>query len=187
MTDWNQLEQCCQNCTRCELCQTRHNVVFGVGPRNADILLVGEGPGQQEDLQGEPFVGPAGQLLDDMLCIIDLNRTNCYITNIVKCRPPKNRDPLEAEQDACIDYLRAQVSLIRPKLIVCLGRIAAMRLIRPDFRITREHGQWVSRNGIWMTALYHPSALLRDVAKRPDTFRDLKSIQAKIQEIGIPI
>lgn len=122
-----------------------------------------------------------------MLCIIDLNRTNCYITNIVKCRPPKNRDPLEAEQDACIDYLRAQVSLIRPKLIVCLGRIAAMRLIRPDFRITREHGQWVSRSGIWMTALYHPSALLRDVTKRPDTFRDLKSIQAKIRELGIPI
>ncbi len=187
MTDWKQLEQYCQNCTRCELCRTRHNVVFGVGPRNADILFVGEGPGQQEDLQGEPFVGPAGQLLDDMLCIIDLNRTNCYITNIVKCRPPKNRDPLQEEQDACIDYLRSQVSLIRPKLIVCLGRIAAMRLIRPDFRITREHGQWVCRNGIWMTALYHPSALLRDVTKRPDTFRDLKSIQAKIREIGIPI
>lgn len=187
MTDWNQLEQCCRSCTRCELCQTRHNVVFGVGPRNADILFVGEGPGQQEDLQGEPFVGPAGQLLDDMLCIIDLNRTNCYITNIVKCRPPRNRDPLQEEQDACIDYLRSQVSLIRPKVIVCLGRIAAMRLIRPDFRITREHGQWVCRNGIWMTALYHPSALLRDLTKRPDTFRDLKSIQAKIREIGISI
>lgn len=108
-------------------------------------MFVGEGPGQQEDLQGEPFVGPAGRLLDDMLCIIDLGRHNCYIANIVKCRPPKNRDPMEIEQDACIDYLRNQVALIRPKIIVCLGRIAALRLIRSDFRITREHGQWVEK------------------------------------------
>ena len=173
-------------CTRCGLCERRHNVVFGVGNQHADILLVGEGPGEQEDRKGEPFVGPAGQLLDDMLSIIDLSRKdNCYIANIVKCRPPGNRDPLETEQDACIDYLRQQVALIRPKIIVCLGRIAAKRLIREDFRITREHGQWTQKEGIWMTAIYHPSALLRDVNKRPETFEDLLAIRAKIRELGI--
>ena len=185
MLDWTQLEAACQTCNRCGLCQTRTNVVFGVGPKDADILLVGEGPGQQEDLAGEPFVGPAGHLLDDMLSIIDLGRENCYITNIVKCRPPKNRDPQESEQDACIGYLRNQFRLIRPKIIICLGRIAAMRLIRQDYRITREHGQWVEKQGIWMTAIYHPSALLRDLSKRPETFRDLLSIREKIRETGI--
>lgn len=142
MMDCKELEETCQHCTRCGLCETRRHVVFGVGPKNADVMFIGEGPGQQEDLQGEPFVGPAGQLLDEMLSIIDLSRENCYIGNIVKCRPPRNRDPLQVEQDACIDYLRNQVALIQPKIIVCLGRIAAMRLITPDFRITREHGQW---------------------------------------------
>lgn len=184
MPDWNSLENACNQCTACPLCQRRNHVVFGVGNRNADIMFVGEGPGEQEDLKGEPFVGAAGKLLDDMLSIIDLNRhTNCYIANIVKCRPPKNRDPLETEQDACIGYLRNQVALIKPKVIVCLGRIAAKRLIDPDYRITRQHGQWVERNGIWMTAIYHPSALLRDVGKRPETFDDLISIREKIREI----
>ena len=184
MLDWTQLEALCRSCHRGGLCQTRHNVVFGVGPRDADILLVGEGPGQQEDLQGEPFVGPAGRLLDDMLSIIDLSRENCYIANVVKCRPPQNRDPLEIEQEACIGYLRNQYALIRPKIVVCLGRIAATRLIRSDYRITREHGQWVEKRGVWMTAIYHPSALLRDLSKRPETFRDLLSIRQKIQETG---
>ena len=147
-------------------------------------MFVGEGPGEQEDLQGEPFVGRAGLLLDDMLRIIDLDRKkNCYIANIVKCRPPGNRDPQEVEQDACIGYLENQIALIKPKILVCLGRIAATRLIRPDFRITREHGQWVEKDGIWMTAIYHPSALLRDVSKRPETFDDLLSIRQKMQEI----
>lgn len=183
MMNWDQLQQVCQNCTRCGLCETRKNVVFGIGNPNADILFIGEGPGEQEDLQGQPFVGPAGKLLDDMLSIIDLDRkTNCYIANIVKCRPPQNRDPLEIEQDACIDFLKNQIELIRPKIIVCLGRISAMRLIRPDYRITREHGQWVQQDGIWMTAIYHPSALLRDATKRPETFRDLISIREKIKE-----
>ena len=182
MVDWNELEQACFNCTKCGLCQTRTKVVFGVGKRDADILFIGEGPGEQEDLQGEPFVGPAGKLLDDMMSIIDLDRTNSYIANIVKCRPPRNRDPLETEQEACIGYLRNQVALIKPKIIVCLGRIAAMKLIRDDFRITREHGTWVNRNGIWMTAIYHPSALLRDVTKRPETFEDLLSIRQKLWE-----
>lgn len=182
MLDWDSLMQTCQTCAKCALCETRHNVVFGVGPRNADILFVGEGPGEQEDLQGEPFVGPAGKLLDDMMSIIDLNRENAYIANIVKCRPPRNRDPQEAEQDACVDYLRNQVALIQPKIIVCLGRIAATRLIRPDFRITREHGTWTERGGVWITATYHPSALLRDVSKRPDAFDDLLKIREKIKE-----
>ncbi len=184
MLDWPQLEQACQNCKRCGLFETRHNVVFGIGPKDADIMFVGEGPGQQEDLQGEPFVGPAGKLLDDMLSIIDMGRNNCYIANIVKCRPPQNRDPLEVEQDACIDYLRNQFLLIKPKILVCLGRVAALRLIRSDFRITKEHGQWVEKQGVWMTAIYHPSALLRDLSKRPDTFRDLLAIREKAKEVN---
>lgn len=185
--DWDTLEQACQNCRNCALCQTRTNVVFGAGAKDADVMFVGEGPGEQEDLHGEPFVGPAGKLLDDMLSIIDLNRTNCYIANIVKCRPPFNRDPKDEEQDACIAYLRNQVSLIRPKIIVCLGRVAARRLIADDYRITQEHGIWLHRNGFWITAIYHPSALLRDVSKRPDTFMDLLSLRDKIREVGAKI
>ena len=188
MLDWQELKNICTGCTRCGLCETRHNVVFGVGNESADVMFVGEGPGEQEDLKGEPFVGPAGKLLDDMLTIIALDRKeNCYIANIVKCRPPRNRDPLETEQDACIDYLRNQVALVKPKIIVCLGRIAAKRLIDPDYRITKQHGQWVQRNGVWMTAIYHPSALLRDVTKRPETFDDLIALRAKIKEIGAKV
>ena len=177
------LKNRCLQCSGCRLAATRTNVVFGVGPVPSPIVFVGEGPGQQEDLQGEPFVGAAGKLLDEMLSIIDLGRHNCYIANIVKCRPPQNRDPMQDEQDACIGYLRAQTALIRPTIIVCLGRIAAMRIIDKDFRITRQHGQWFDRAGVAMMALYHPSALLRDPAKRPDTFLDLKSLQAKIREV----
>ena len=188
MLNWTELEQTCAGCRRCALCSARHNVVFGVGNRTADVMFVGEGPGEQEDLQGEPFVGAAGKLLDEMLCIIDLSRAeNCYIANIVKCRPPRNRDPEEAEQDACIDYLRNQVALVQPKIIVCLGRIAAKRLIDPEYRITREHGTWVQKGGVWMTAIYHPSALLRDVSKRPETFEDLLSIREKIRQTGAQI
>ena len=186
MQTWEQLEQSCLSCTGCGLCETRHNVVFGVGKRDTDVLFVGEGPGEQEDLQGEPFVGPAGKLLDDMLSILDLDRKeNCYIANIVKCRPPRNRDPLETEQEACIGYLRNQVALIQPKIIVCLGRIAAKKLIDPDFRITRQHGQWFKRGEFWMMATFHPSALLRDVSKRPEAFDDLMSLRAKMKELGI--
>jgi len=183
MLNWEELEIQCKSCTRCGLCQTRTNVVFGVGPRDADILFVGEGPGEQEDLQGEPFVGAAGKLLDDMLSIIDLGRHNCYIANIVKCRPPRNRDPQEDEQNACIDFLRNQVALIKPKIIVCLGRVAAKRLISPNYRITQEHGRWICNNGVWMTAIYHPSALLRDLSKRPETFEDLLDIRNKYREV----
>ena len=183
--DWKNLEDTCSQCRGCGLCAHRHNVVFGVGNREADVLFIGEGPGEQEDLKGEPFVGAAGKLLDDMLSIIDLDRSkNCYIANIVKCRPPHNRDPEAAEQDACIGYLQQQIALIQPKIIVCLGRIAALRIIREDYRITREHGQWTEKDGIWMTAIYHPSALLRDAAKRPETFEDLLSIREKIRALG---
>ena len=157
MLQWEQLKEVCGSCTRCGLCETRNHVVFGIGNENADIMFIGEGPGEQEDLKGEPFVGPAGKLLDDMLSIIDLDRhDNCYIANIVKCRPPRNRDPLETEQEACIGYLRNQVALVKPKIIVCLGRIAAKKIIDPDYRITRQHGQWTEKNGVWMTAIYHP-------------------------------
>ena len=158
---WEALEQACGQCRNCALAETRLHVVFGDGARDAEILLVGEGPGQREDEQGIPFVGPAGLLLDDMLEIIGLDRTKVYVANIVKCRPPRNRDPL----------------------IVCLGWIAAKAIIKEDFKITAEHGKWFQRGGVQMTAIYHPSALLRDVEKRPETFVDLKAIQAKVREI----
>lgn len=181
-TDFETLKQDCLKCHRCGLWETRTNVVFGVGPENAEIMFIGEGPGANEDLQGEPFVGAAGQFLDQMLSIIGLSRRNCYIANIVKCRPPRNRDPQAAEQEQCKMWLEAQLKLIRPKLIVCLGRIAAMQYIREDFRITKEHGQWVEIDGTKRMAMYHPSALLRDPEKRPETFRDLKSLQAMVKE-----
>lgn len=184
MNELEVLRQECERCTACPLSKTRHNVVFDVGPCPSDIVFVGEGPGQQEDLQGEPFVGAAGKLLDDMLSIIDLGRHNCYICNIVKCRPPQNRDPLPQEQDACIGYLERQLALLRPKIVVCLGRIAAMRLIKPDFRITREHGQWFQKDGVSYMAIYHPSALLRDVAKRPETFTDLLSLRERAKGVN---
>lgn len=187
MIGWEELERRCQECTGCDLCRTRNNVVFGVGSRTADIMFIGEGPGEQEDLKGEPFVGAAGKFLDDMLSIIDLNRENCYIANIVKCRPPHNRDPQEIEQEACIDYLRTQVALVQPKIIVCLGRIAAQKIIHPEFRITRDHGTWIDRNDTWITAIYHPSALLRDLSKRPETFEDLMAIRKRIKIMGIEL
>lgn len=184
MLDWDTLERSCLECRKCALAETRTNVVFGVGNPQAEVMFIGEGPGEQEDLTGEPFVGRAGKLLDDMLSIIDLDRkTNIYIANMVKCRPPKNRDPLNLEQDACIDYLRNQVALIRPKIIVCLGRIAAVRIIKEDFKITKEHGQWFQRGGVWMMAMLHPAALLRDPRRKPDAFLDLKTLQSKILEI----
>lgn len=181
---WDALREKCLSCRECGLCQTRSNVVFGVGIQNADIMFVGEGPGEQEDLQGEPFVGAAGKLLDDMLAIIDLSREeNVYIANIVKCRPPHNRDPEEEEQNACYGYLREQIRLVDPKIIVCLGRIAAKKLISEEFRITRQHGTWMQKDGIWYTAIYHPSALLRDTGKRPETFTDLLSIREKLKSL----
>ena len=182
--EWETLKAQCLACRSCGLCETRTNVVFGQGAEDAEVLFVGEGPGQSEDEQGLPFVGRSGQLLDKYLFAIDLDRKkNCYIANIVKCRPPENRDPLGVEQDACIGYLRRQVALLRPKIIVCLGRIAAMRIIKPDFKITREHGQWFEKNGFQMMAVYHPAALLRDPRRRPESFEDFKGLQQKINEL----
>lgn len=183
MLNWEELEQTCQQCQKCSLGQTRTNLVFGDGSREAEVLFVGEGPGEQEDLSGVPFVGRGGKLLDDMLGAIGLDRRNIYIANIVKCRPPHNRDPLTVEEDACIGYLRNQVALLRPKIIVCLGRIAAQRIIGGDFKISRDHGKWQEKSGVLMMALYHPAALLRDPRRRPETFDDLKALQTKIREI----
>ncbi len=180
---WEALERECQQCRECSLCQTRKKMAFGAGNRRAEIMLVGEGPGANEDEQGIPFVGKAGQLLDDMLAIIGLDRSKVYIANIVKCRPPGNRDPLNVEQDACIGYLYRQIALLRPKIIVCLGRIAAMRLIDSKFRITKDHGVWFDVDGARLMAMYHPSALLRDESKKPETFDDLKALEREIQRI----
>ena len=180
---WEQLQGQCESCRGCGLCKTRNRVVFGVGRKDADILFIGEAPGEQEDLQGEPFVGAAGKLLDEMLSIIDLNRENIYIANIVKCRPPMNRNPSEEEQDACIPFLEEQIRLINPKIIVCLGAVAAKRIIYPDYKISREHGSWICKDGVWITSMLHPSALLRDVHKRPDAFEDLIFIRKKLKEV----
>jgi len=184
MTDnWNQLLQDCCACEACELHKSRTNCVFGTGNVNADILFVGEAPGENEDKTGTPFVGRAGQLLDKFLFAVDIPRESVYIANILKCRPPKNRDPLPAEEDACMDFLRRQVKLIQPKIIVCLGRIAAMRLIRPDFKITKEHGEWVERGNFLITAVYHPALLLRDPRKKEEMLADMKKIRAKLDEL----
>lgn len=183
MDSWKTLKAECTACLSCPLGSTRRNLVFGVGDEQADLLFVGEGPGEQEDLLGEPFVGPAGKLLDDMLEIINLDRSKVYIANIVKCRPPHNRDPLPAEMTACRPWLDRQIALLDPKLIVCLGRIAATTLIRPDFRITREHGQWFDVNGQRILATFHPSALLRDPSKRPEAFMDLREIRKEYRGI----
>lgn len=183
MSEWEALRQECLRCHACTLADTRTNVVFGVGREDAEVMIIGEAPGANEDLQGEPFVGRGGKLLDDMLAMIGLDRSKVYIANVVKCRPPGNRDPLAVEQEACMGWLRRQTALVRPRMIVCLGRIAAKAVIRDDFRITADHGQWFSRNGVEMTAIYHPAALLRDEGKRPETFVDLKEIQRRIREL----
>ncbi len=185
-TDFAKLRRDCMQCRKCSLCETRTNVVFGVGNEHADIMFVGEGPGENEDLRGEPFVGRAGQLLDKMLAAVDLDRkTNIYIANTVKCRPPQNRDPLPDEQDRCLDWLRAQVRLIRPKIIVCLGRIAAARLIKSDIKITKEHGVFFEKSGILMMPMLHPAALLRDPRKKPEAFDDFLKLRDKLEELNL--
>ncbi|MCR5663509.1 MAG: uracil-DNA glycosylase [Oscillospiraceae bacterium] len=179
---WKRLKADCEGCEACRLCETRHSVVVGVGAENARVLLVGEGPGEQEDLQGEPFVGPAGKLLDVMLELIGLDRSRIYIANCVKCRPPHNRDPEKDELQACAGFLRRQIALLDPKLVVCLGRIAAQSLIREGLSVTREHGVWQEIDGRLFMATYHPSALLRDLSKRPEAFEDFVSLRQRIRE-----
>lgn len=186
--NFEELRENCLNCRRCGLCETRTNVVVGVGNPRSKVMFIGEGPGENEDLQGEPFVGRGGQLLDKMLAAVNLDRkTNVYIANIVKCRPPKNRDPLPEEQEACIGWLRNQVALIRPKIIVCLGRIAAMRIIKPDMKITREHGQFFEKNGTLMMATLHPAALLRNPNQKPAAFEDFLKLREKIDELRLDV
>jgi DNA polymerase len=175
-------------CRKCDLGSTRTNLVFGVGNETTDILFVGEGPGENEDLQGEPFVGKAGKLLDKYLEVIGLDRNkNVYIANIVKCRPPQNRDPLEEEQEACINWLREQTKLIKPKIIVCLGRIAAQRIISPDFRVTKEHGQFIKKGNILFMGTFHPAALLRNEAQKADALSDFQNLREKIKELEIKL
>lgn len=182
--NWEELKSACYECKKCGLCETRNNIVFGVGNPKAEVMFIGEGPGEQEDLKGEPFVGRAGQLLDKMLAVIDLDRNkNIYIGNMVKCRPPKNRDPKPEEQEECIFWLRNQVKLIRPKIIVCLGRIAAMKIIKPDIKITKEHGIFFERKGTVMMATLHPAALLRNPNNKPAAMEDFFKLREKINEI----
>ena len=183
MDSWEGLKRECAECRACSLCEGRHNLVFGVGNENADLMLIGEGPGEQEDLQGLPFVGPAGKLLDNMLEMIDLDRGRVYIANIVKCRPPHNRDPQGSEMTACRPWLERQIALVNPKLIVCLGRISATSLIREDFRITREHGKWFQVGDRRILATFHPSALLRDPSRRPEAFMDLREIRKEYRAL----
>lgn len=186
--NWDELENACLQCKKCGLCAGRRHVVFGVGNRRAKVMFVGEGPGENEDLQGEPFVGRGGQLLDKYLAAVDLDRkTNVYIANIVKCRPPKNRDPLPDEQEACIGWLRNQFALIRPKIVVCLGRVAAMRMLKPDIKITKEHGIFTEKNGTLMMATLHPAALLRNPSQKPAAFEDFLKLREKIDELGCDI
>jgi len=183
MPTWDELKEQCMDCTKCRLCETRTNVVFGEGNPNAEIMFIGEGPGEREDATGRPFVGRAGQLLDDMLTMIGLDRTKVFIANIVKCRPPHNRDPLPDEQEACIGWLRQQTALMKPKIIVCLGRISGKVIIKPDLKITEEHGKWFVKSKIHMMATLHPAALLRDPRRRPDSFEDFEALRLKIGEI----
>lgn len=183
-TTWEELKTECMSCGRCPLGETRHNLVFGKGREDAEVLFIGEGPGEQEDLRGEPFVGRSGQLLDKYLDAVGLDRNrNVYIANIVKCRPPQNRDPKPEEQDACIVWLREQVRLMKPKIIVCVGRIAAQKLIDENFRVTKQHGEFYEKAGILMMGTFHPAALLRNPNNKPQALEDFLKLRDKIKEI----
>ncbi len=175
---WDELEKVCKECTECDLCKSRKNCVFGAGNLDAELMFIGEAPGAREDESGIPFVGAAGKLLDKYLTAVGIDRDKVYITNILKCRPPENRDPLPEEQDKCIGYLREQLKLIQPKLIVCLGRISAMRIIKPDFKITAEHGKFYKKGDYTVSAVFHPAALLRDPRKKETMLEDMKAIRA---------
>ena len=182
--DFESLKKECSACRKCGLCETRNNLVFGVGNEKAEVMFVGEGPGYNEDMKGEPFVGRGGQLLDKYLEHIGLDRhKNIYIANMVKCRPPENRDPSEEELNCCIDWLREQTRLIRPKIMVCLGRISAMRLISKDFRVTVQHGQFIEKGGILFMGTFHPAALLRNPNNKGLALEDFLALQEKIKKV----
>ena len=184
----DELEIKCKNCTKCDLCEGRTNLVFGIGKKDADIMLIGEGPGENEDLQGQPFVGRSGQLLDKFLASVDLSRDkNVYIANMVKCRPPKNRDPKPEEQDMCINWLREQFKIIKPKIIVCVGRISAQKLIDKNFKVTQQHGEFIDKNGTLFMGTYPPAAILRNPNNKEAAFGDWLALRDKINELGIEI
>ena len=184
--DWDNLKVYCEKCQKCDLCKTRHNVVFGSGNFNSKILFVGEGPGFHEDMQGEPFVGRSGQLLDYFLKIVGLDREkDIFISNIVKCRPPENRDPLPEEQEICINFLRNQVYIMKPKVIVTLGRIASMRIIDSNIKITKDHGVFYFKKGVWLMPTLHPAAVLRNMSKKPDVEKDFYNLRDKMTELKL--
>lgn len=186
-TSWPTLLEEISGCRKCGLCDKRTHTVPGEGDPHAALMLVGEGPGAQEDATGRPFVGAAGQLLDKMLAAIGLQRTQVYIANVVKCRPPGNRAPTPAEAEACLPYLRQQVALVRPRVIVCLGATPARFLLGEDVRVTRDRGVWVERRGYQMTCTFHPAALLRDAEKKRPAWEDFQAIQATLQKVqGLP-
>ena len=177
-----ELQEAIKNCNKCKLCTGRKNIVFGVGNENAKIMFIGEGPGADEDAQGEPFVGKAGKLMNNAFDAIGLKREDVYIANIVKCRPPNNRDPEADEVSACINYLRNQVMIIRPKIIVLLGRIALQNILGPEYKITASRGKWIEKKGILYMPTWHPAALLRDETKKIDFLNDLKEVTTKEKE-----
>lgn len=180
--DWEELKNTANNCRKCPLCESRTNVVFGAGNRFSNVLFVGEAPGANEDIQGEPFVGRSGKLLDEMLLEVGLSRNkNIYIANMIKCRPPDNRDPSKEELDACIGYLENQIEILNPKVIVCVGRIAAQHFISPDFKITKEKGEIISKNGRNYMATLHPAAILRNINQKPGTLEDLETLRAFLE------
>ena len=180
------LKEKCLSCAKCRLAETRTNVVFGVGNEHSKIMFIGEAPGENEDLSGEPFVGRGGKLLDNYLSVVGFDRnTNIYITNTVKCRPPKTRDPRPDEQEKCIGYLREQFKIIQPAIVVCLGRIAACKLIKPDFKVTKEHGVFFDKKGTLFVGTFHPAALLRDPRKKEDALNDFLKIREKAEELNL--
>ena len=184
-TSWPTLTEAVFACEKCRLCQTRTNVVLGEGDLHAPLMFIGEGPGQQEDLSGRPFVGAAGQLLDKMLAAIGIEAgSRCISATSVKCRPPQNRVPEPDERAACMDYLRQQVALVRPKVIVCLGSTPTRALLGDDMRITRDRGVWQLKKGVWFMPTYHPAALLRDADKKRPAWVDFQAIRDKLIELN---
>ncbi|MGI6152473.1 MAG: uracil-DNA glycosylase [Christensenellaceae bacterium] len=180
---FKELYETVMHCTACRLSEKRTNVVFGEGNLHADIMFIGEGPGAREDETGRPFVGAAGQLLDKMLNDIGLARKDVFIGNTVKCRPPGNRDPKPDEREACIGYLRAQVAFIKPKLIVCLGRIAAGVILGREVRMMREHGQIFDVKKFLIMPTFHPAALLHNPDNAQYAREDFQLLKSKLEEL----
>ena len=173
---WEELENSIIDCQKCKLCKYRTNIVFGVGNKNADIMFIGEGPGADEDIQREPFVGKAGKLMNLAFGVVGIKREDVYIANIVKCRPPSNRNPEDDEAQACMDYLRNQVTLVQPKIIVLLGSVALKNILGKEYGITASRGKWIEKKGIKYMPTWHPAALLRDESKKVDFINDLKLV-----------